>query len=163
MEPREPWTPAVAARVWRADMPVLPSLYWTGGGWPPDVWGLAGWYGSVVLGESALNVGAGQQHEDVCLDGLDEELEEDHGHRHHEGDAGAHDQPAVQEVPGGHGEHDQHQVTGEHVGEESHRVRERADQQVREELDDHHERQHRAERLVVAGDVLEEADEAVLL
>ena len=61
------------------------------------------------------------------------------------------------------GEDQQQQVTGEHVGEQSHRVGERPDQQVREELDDHDQRQHRAERLVVAGDVLEAADEAVPL
>ena len=72
------------------------------------------------------------------------------------------DKPAVHQVPGGDREHHQQQVTGEHVGEESYGVRERPDQDVREELDDHDERKHRAERLVVAGEVLEPAHEAVL-
>src|SRR5689334_18802988 len=119
MEPREPETPA--ARSMAADMPFLPSLLRTGGGWPPDDWW--GWGGrcSVVLGESALNVGAGQEDEDVRLNGLDEELEEDHDHGHDERDARRGDHVAVQQVPAGDGEHREQQVAGEHVGEESDR------------------------------------------
>src|SRR4051812_47792667 len=97
MELSEPVTPSEAARIW--DMPVLPSLSRTGGGWPPDDWGYGGCGRSVVLGDGALDEDAGQQHEHVRLDSLDEELERGHHDDHHEGDTGVRDADAVEHVP----------------------------------------------------------------
>src|SRR2546422_9774437 len=101
--------PVTAARVW--DMPVLPSLYKDPVGVGHRTCGWSGWDGrSVVLGERALDVVAGQQDEDVRLDGLDEQLEGGHHDGHHERGGGVDDTDPVQQVPGRDGEHHDQQV-----------------------------------------------------
>src|SRR6201996_876915 len=101
----------------------------------------------VAAFQGVRDVGRGQGGEDERLQQLNQQLEQEHG-QHHDRGGGREQQtdaPAGQ-VPGGQGEDQQQQVTGEHVGEQPDAEGERLDDEVAEQLDrdqdDEHEDRH---------------------
>ncbi|MPM24644.1 hypothetical protein SDC9_71127 [bioreactor metagenome] len=108
-----------------------------------------GWEGdpcsaSVRFREGGMDVLGGQHREDVGLQEADEQLEEEDREAEQDGDRTRHVVEGVvregQQECTAHHEHRDHQVTGEHIGEETQAERERPGDEVREELQRHDHR-----------------------